>query len=422
VPPADALGLKAAFQKCLACHFARVGYSARIHDRFLTQTIMNKVRIGIIGLGNIGRFHADYLIGGKINRAELTAVSDALPANLERYQKFKTFLKSEDLIGSGLVDAVLIATPHYFHTSLGIAALNRGLHVLVEKPISVHKADCERLLAAHRHPKQIFAAMFQMRTDPRYKKLKSLIQNGELGALVRMSWIITDWYRTEIYYASGGWRATWKGEGGGVLLNQCPHNLDMVTWLCGAPSRVNGFCQLGRYHNIEVEDNVTAYLEWPNRATGVFITSTGEAPGTNRLELCGERGKVVLENNQITFTRNEVSMFEFSQKAKGGFAKPDVWNISVPFDNTGGQHTEITQNFVDAILDGAPLIAPASDGMASVELANAVLFSALEGRAMELPLDGTAYEAKLNQLIAESRFEKKVVAAVSEDMTKSFNR
>jgi len=383
---------------------------------------MNTVRLGLIGLGNIGRFHADYLLNGKVNRCELVAVSDAIPANLERYPQLKSFVKSEDLIRSGLVDAVLIATPHYFHTTIGIDALQQGLHVLVEKPLSVHKADCERLLAAHRNPQQVFAAMFQMRTDPRFKKLKSLIQNGELGELVRANWIITDWYRTEIYYASGGWRATWKGEGGGVLLNQCPHNLDLFLWLCGPPSRVNGFCQLGRYHNIEVEDNVTAYLEWPNQATGVFITSTGEAPGTNRFEIAGERGKVVLENNQITFTRNEASMFEFSRTCKGGFTKPDVWHVGVPFENIGGQHTEITQNFVDAILDGAPLIAPASEGVYSVELANAILFSSLEGKAIHLPLDAAAYERKLNQLIAESKFEKKVVEVQVQDFAKSFNR
>ena len=383
---------------------------------------MNTVRLGLIGLGNIGRFHADYLLNGKVNRCELVAVSDAIPANLERYPQLKSFVKSEDLIRSGLVDAVLIATPHYFHTTVGIDALQQGLHVLVEKPLSVHKADCERLLAAHRNPQQVFAAMFQMRTDPRFKKLKSLIQNGELGELVRANWIITDWYRTEIYYASGGWRATWKGEGGGVLLNQCPHNLDLFLWLCGPPSRVNGFCQLGRYHNIEVEDNVTAYLEWPNQATGVFITSTGEAPGTNRFEIAGERGKVVLENNQITFTRNEASMFEFSRTCKGGFTKPDVWHVGVPFENIGGQHTEITQNFVDAILDGAPLIAPASEGVYSVELANAILFSSLEGKAIHLPLDAAAYERKLNQLIAESKFEKKVVEVQVQDFAKSFNR
>ena len=383
---------------------------------------MKNVRIGIIGMGNMGRFHADYLINKKVARCELTAVSDAFAANLERYKPFKTFESSEKLIHSGEVDAVIIATPHYLHTSIGIDALQHGLHVLVEKPISVHKADCERLMAAHQGGKQVFAAMFQQRTEPKYRKLKSLIQNGELGEITRVSWIMTDWYRTEAYYASGGWRATWKGEGGGVLLNQCPHNLDMLCWLVGRPARVRGFCQLGRFHNIEVEDNVTAYLEWPNGATGAFITSTGESPGSNRFEVVGERGKLVLENNKITFVRNEVSMLQFSKTSKAGFAKPETWNIDVPYETVGGQHYEVTQNFIDAILDGAPLIAPAAEGTNSVELANAILYSSLEGKTIDLPLDGAAYERKLAQLIKESKFEKKVVPIAGEDFSKSFNR
>ena len=383
---------------------------------------MNTVRLGIIGMGNMGKFHADYLTAGKVPRAELAAVSDAFPANLEKYKHLKTFARSEDLLRSGAVDAVIIATPHYLHTSIGIDALNQGLHVLVEKPISVHKADCERLIAAHRDHKQIFAAMFQQRTEPKFRKLHHLIQTEELGELVRVNWIITDWFRTEAYYGSGGWRATWKGEGGGVLLNQCPHNLDLLIWMCGKPSRVRGFCQLGRYHNIEVEDNVTAYLEYPNGATGVFITSTGEAPGTNRLEICGERGKVVLENNKITFTRNEVSMLEFSKTSKAGFAKPEVWNIDVPFDPTPSHHSTITQNFIDAILDGAPLLCPAAEGINSVELANAILYSSLLGQTVTMPLDGLAYEQRLNKLIAESKFEKKTVTSAGEDFSKSFNR
>ena len=240
---------------------------------------MNTVRLGIIGLGNIGRFHADYLSNHKVNRAELVAVCDAF-APLDRYQPLATFDDPEKLFRSGAVDAVVISTPHYQHTTLGIAALEAGLHVMVEKPISAHKADAERLIAVSKtHPKQVFAGMFQLRTEPRYLKIQKLVKSGELGELVRVNWIITDWFRTEAYYASGGWRATWKGEGGGVLLNQCLHQLDMLQWLCGMPARVRGFCQLGRYHNIEVEDNITCYLEWANGATGVFVSSTGEAPG-----------------------------------------------------------------------------------------------------------------------------------------------
>ena len=384
---------------------------------------MNTVRFGIVGMGNMGKFHADYLLNGKVSRATLTAASDSMTANLEKYQdKIKTFASSEEMIRSGAIDAVIIATPHFLHTTIGIDALRNNVHVLVEKPISVHKADCERLLAAHTDKKLVFGAMFQSRTENKYKRIKRMIDAGELGKITRVSWIVTDWYRTEAYYASGGWRATWKGEGGGVLLNQCPHNLDLLQWFCGRPSRVRGFCQLGRFHDIEVEDNVTAYLEFPNGATGIFVTSTGEAPGTNRLEIIGECGKVVLENHKINFTRNEVSMLDFSKTSKAGFSKPDVWNVEIPFDASGGMHQDITQNFTDAVLDGSPLIAPAEEGTWSVELANATLYSSLTGQTVELPLDGAAYEKRLQQLIAESKFEKKVVMSAGEDFTKSFNR
>jgi len=385
---------------------------------------MNTVRLGIIGMGNIGKYHADYLLNGKVNRAQLTAVADAMaPLDPWAAKGLRTFPDGAELIRSGAVDAVIIATPHYHHTTLGIAALEAGLQVMVEKPISVHKADAERLLAAHaRRPKLVFAAMFQLRTEPRYVKIKKLITDGELGDIVRVSWIITDWFRTEVYYASGGWRATWKGEGGGVLLNQCPHNLDILTWLCGMPARVRGFCQLGRYHQIEVEDNVTAYFEWASGATGVFITSTGEAPGTNRFEICGSRGKLVLENNRLTFTRNETDMRAFSAAAKAGFARPEVWHVEVPFENAPAQHATLTQNFVDAVLDGTPLVAPAAEGMNSVELANAALYSSLTGQTIELPLDGVAYERKLQELIASSKVEKRVVQIQGEDFTKSFVR
>jgi predicted dehydrogenase len=381
------------------------------------------VRLGIIGMGNIGQHHASYLQAGKVPRCELVAVADAFPDKLGKFAPLAIFGDGEELIRSGKVDAVVIATPHYQHTSLGIAALKAGLHVMVEKPISAHKADAERLIAvAEAHREQVFAGMFQLRAEPRYLKIQKLIQSGELGELVRFNWIITDWYRTEAYYASGGWRATWKGEGGGVLLNQCLHNLDVVAWLLGTPSRVRGFTQLGRFHDIEVEDNVTAYLEWPNRATGVFTTSTGEAPGTNRLELCGSRGKVVLENNRLTFTRNDADMLEFSRTAKLGFAKPEVWNVEIPIENHPAAHAALMQNFIEAILDGTPLIAPGAEGIGSVELANAMLYSGLLGETLELPMDSAAFEKKLQQLIAESRHEKKVVAVSNEDFTSSFRR
>ncbi len=340
----------------------------------------------------MGKSHAEAILQGHIPRATLAAVADAAPALLAAFPQVRQFTSAKEMIHSGEVDAVIIATPHYSHTTIGIEALEAGLHVLVEKPISVHKADCERLIAAHRSRRQVFAAMFNQRTDPYYRKLRELIQNGELGAIRRINWIITDWFRTAAYYGSGGWRATWAGEGGGVLLNQCPHNIDLWQWLFGMPKAVRGFCQIGRYHDIEVEDNVTAFLEYANGATGVFITSTGEAPGTNRLEVAAERGRVVIESDKFLFTRNEVEMSEFSRTTTAKFAGPPTWKIEIPLSGHGGQHREIMQNFIAAILDGAPLIAPAKEGIRSVELANAMLFSSFENRTVELPLDGRKYE------------------------------
>jgi len=381
-----------------------------------------EVRIGVIGVGGMGACHAGMLLEGKVPRGRLTALCDIDPKCLAPFEgKVALFEDSAELIRSGEIDAAIVATPHYAHTNVGIDALSEGLHVLVEKPISVHKADCERLIGAHKKRRQVFAAMFNQRTDPHYKKVKDLIDAGELGRLMRVNWIVTAWFRSEVYYANGAWRATWEGEGGGVLLNQSPHQLDMLQWLCGMPVRVRGFCALGRWHNIEVEDDVTAYMEFKNGATGVFVTSTAEAPGTNRLEVTGERGKVIVENGNVAFTRNSVSCTEFSKTTDRPFSQPEVWHIDIPAKGVGGQHQEIMQNFVDAILDRAPLIAPAKEGLNSVELANAILFSSLKGKVVELPLNGRAFERRLKKLIAESTFSKKSVARKRDvDMSGSF--
>jgi predicted dehydrogenase len=386
---------------------------------------MKPVRIGIIGMGNIGSHHAEYLLAGKVKRCELKAVSDAFVEKLAPYQQrgLKVFSDGEALIHSGEVDAVIIATPHFQHTSLGIAALQAGLHVMVEKPISAHKADAERLIAVRQqHPKLVFGGMFQMRTESRYLKIKKILAEGQLGQVVRFSWIVTEWFRTEAYYASGGWRATWKGEGGGVLINQCLHQLDMLQWLMGMPARVRGFVRLGHFHKIEVEDDVTAYMEFPNGASGTFVSTTGESPGTSRLEINGAMGKLLLENDRLLFLRNEVSMIELCKTAKLGFQKPEVWKIEIPIPPEPAQHATLTRNFVDAILDGTRLTAPGEEGIHSIELANAVLYSGLTGQTVELPMDSSAYERKLNELIASSKIEKKVVKTSNEDFTKSFMR
>ncbi len=382
---------------------------------------MEPIKIAVIGVGNMGTFHLHNIV--KQPKLQLTAVCDIIPERAQAAaQKFggKAYFDAETLLAERLCQAVIIATPHYFHTTIGMAALQQGYHVLVEKPISVHKADCERLIAAHTDKNLVLSAMFQMRTDPHYQKIRQLVKGGELGKLSRISWIITDWFRPESYYASGGWRATWKGEGGGVLLNQCPHNLDQIQWIFGMPERVNGFCGLGWWHNIEVEDQVTAYLEYPEKCTMVFVASTGEAPGTNRLEVAGDQGKLVFENGKLAYTRNEIPTSLFTHQTTGMFTRPETWEIDIPVNGTGGQHAEILENFCDAILSGTRLIAPAEEGIHSVELANAMLMSSLTHQPVEMPLDGRAYEKLLLGMIEKSTFKKETSNSVESDMTKSF--
>jgi len=381
------------------------------------------VRLGVIGLGGMGQSHCGAVLSGEVPGCELTAVCDEDPKAAGHFPEIPFFGTVEELIDSGRIDAVLIVTPHFSHTSIGIQALKAGLHVLVEKPISVHKADCERLIAAHRDKKQVFAAMFNQRTDPRYQEVRKLVQGGALGTIRRVNWTITDWFRSEAYYSSGGWRATWEGEGGGVLLNQCPHNLDLYQWIFGMPSKVRGFCQLGRYHAIEVEDDVTAYFEYPNGMTAVFITSTGEAPGSNRLEIAGEQGKLVMESNSLDFTRNEIQTSEFSRTTTSRFGKPPVWNVKIPTSGDHGtQHRGILMNFVGAILRGEKLMAPAAEGLHSVELGNAILLSSIEERTVEIPVSAARIEKMLARLQAGSKPRKKRApsSVATEDFSKSF--
>ena len=384
---------------------------------------MDSVKLAVIGLGNIGTLHMNNIV--TTDKVELAAVCDLVPeraqAAAEQYG-CPAYTDSDELLRDHVCDAVLIATPHYFHTTIGIAALQSGHHVLVEKPISAHKADCERLIAAHEGTDLVFAAMFNQRTDPHYRKMKEIVESGELGRFVRINWIITNWFRTEAYYASGGWRATWAGEGGGVLLNQCPHNLDLLQWICGMPLRVHGFCGIGKRHDIEVEDEVTAFLEYPDGCTGLFVTSTGEAPGTNRFEIAGEMGKLVLEGGQLTFTRNEVPASEFSRTTTESFGRPETEVIEYQIEGDGGAHLEVLENFADAILEGADLIAPAEEGIRSVELGNAMLYSSLIGQPVDLPLDGAAYERELKKLIAGSTHAQKEVVASEVDIQSSFGR
>lgn len=381
------------------------------------------VRLGIVGLGNMGKAHLANIRSGKVPGLRVTALCESVGTLPNLIEGEHAFTDVNAMIHSGHIDAILICTPHFSHTTIGIEALKAGLHVLVEKPISVHKADCERLIAAHTNKKQVFAAMFNMRTNATFKKVKDLIDSGELGAIRRVHWEVTNWFRTNYYYATGGWRGTWKGEGGGVLMNQCPHNLDLFQWMFGMPQRIRGFCQFGRFHQVEVEDDVTAVLQYDSGLSATFVTSTGEAPGCNRLEISGEQGRLtVTDGTKIHFQRNRVQMSKFCMEAEAAFAMPESWHMDIPVDNSGGQHVEILQNFTNAILKDEKLLSPAEEGIRSVELANAILLSTWQDKTIELPMSSADYEGLLIEKGEKSTFQKtKVVAkATSDDFAKSF--
>ena len=308
---------------------------------------------------------------------------------------------------------MLIVTPHWFHVPIATAALKAGLHVLVEKPVAVHREDVEKLIAAHTDKSLVLAAMFNQRTNPAYIAVRDIVQNGTLGKLQRINWTVTDWFRSNAYYASGSWRATWQGEGGGILLNQCPHNLDLLYWIFGQPKSVRAFCQFGQFHPIEVEDNVTAFLEFEGGATGLFVASTGEAPGVNRLEIAGDNGLLTMEGGVIRFRENAVATAEWNATTAEGFKKPENTEriIELPPAEDGGdwrdEHVRIMRNFVAAIRGDAPLIAPAEQGIHSVELANAMLLSTWENRTVSLPMDAAVYTAALQAKIDASPKSKK---------------
>ena len=388
---------------------------------------MAKVKLGIIGVGNMGTGHSKNYLDGLMPEIEITAVADRNPARREWAKEnlpgVKVFEEGVDLIHSGACEAVLIATPHYQHPPLAIEAFKNGLHVMVEKPAGVYTLQVREMNAeADRHPELTFGMMFNQRTNCTYRKMHELIHSGAIGDLKRVNWIITDWYRTQFYYDSGAWRATWAGEGGGVLLNQCPHQLDLVQWLVGLPCRVQGFCHEGKWHSIEVEDDVTAYFEYPNGATGVFITTTADAPGTNRLEITGDKGKLVWEEGKLTWWKLAVPEREFCVTCKEGFAQPEMTVTEVETDNIELGHNGILQNFTNAILYGEELLAPGYEGINGLNISNAIHLSDWTGKPQAVPVDGELFLKYLNERRATSHVkEEKEDSGKIADLSGTYN-
>ncbi len=368
---------------------------------------MDKVRLGIIGIGNMGSGHLKNILEGKVPEMEVTAVADRQEgrrawAKEHLPESVVVFEEGKDLIAAGVCDGVLIAVPHYQHPELTIDAMNHGLHVMCEKPAGVYTKQVREMNEAAKKCDRVFGMMFNQRTNCIYRKMHELVTGGELGAIKRVNWIVTDWYRTQSYYDSGSWRATWDGEGGGVLLNQCPHNMDLIQWICGMPSKVQAFCHNGKWHDIEVEDDVTAYLEYPNGATGVFVTTTADAPGTNRFEITLEMGKLVCENGKLMLHKLAENERTFCKTAKGGFDTPECTVTEVETDGENEQHVGVLKAFAGRILHGTPLIAEGLEGINGLTLSNAMHLSSWLKKEVEIPFDEDLFLEELNKRRSES--------------------
>ncbi len=385
---------------------------------------MSELNVGIIGIGNMGSAHSKNILEGKIEGMRLAAVCDVSPVKLdwakENLPGVPLFADAHEMIKSGLIDTLIVATPHYLHPPLAMAGFDAGLNVLIEKPAGVYTSAVEKMNEAARKSGKVFGIMFNQRTNPQFRKIRELIRSGEIGEPKRLVWIITNWYRTQSYYDSGSWRATWAGEGGGVLLNQAPHQLDLWQWMFGMPQRVWARCRYGHWHNVEIEDDVTAYAEYDNGASATFITTTGEYPGTNRLEISGDRAKLVWEGGKLRMWKLDEPEREVCFTSKQGFATPPVTEIEPDCPGVETAHVGILQNFANAVLHGEELIAPGYDGINGLTLSNAMHLSDWTGKMVELPLDTELFEKYLDERRRTSKVKTEVEGA-PEDIRGTYN-
>lgn len=387
---------------------------------------METVRFGIVGLGSMGIGHAKTLLDG-LPEAALTAVATANPARIERLRAIpggegvRVFETPAQMYASGEIDAVLIASPHRAHVTQAIEAFEAGMPVLLEKPVGVLSREARKLVEAADGSGLPFGVMFNQRTNPAYRKAKELVDSGELGQIRRTSVVVTDCLRAQSYYDSGAWRATWRDDGGGVLLNQAPHNLDLWQWICGMPVRMRAFCGLGRWHDIEVEDDVTAYVEYANGATGTFIAGTGETPGTNRFEISLDGGQILYERGRLTLARSAVSAGRFIREYPDGFGTPEVTVRDITPEAGNPKHAGVLRAFARHMLFGEPLIADGREGLSSLMLANGMLLSSWTDRTIALPM-GEADEIEFEAMLAAraARSPQKTVRAIELDVSKSF--
>ncbi len=379
---------------------------------------MEKIKLGIIGLGNMGHAHIKNITEGLCPSVELAAICDILDepmaAAKEMAPDVPAFKDAVEMLDSGLINAVLVAVPHYDHPRYAIEAFRRGIHVMIEKPAGVYAKQVREMNEEADKAGVKFGIMFNQRTNPLYRKAREIVSGGELGERKRLVWIVTNWYRTQAYYDSGSWRATWNGEGGGVLLNQAPHNLDLWQWIFGMPKRIRAFSSVGKYHNIGVEDDVTIYGEYEDGATAVFITTTGEAPGTNRLEISGDRGKIVIEGGKLKWWKLKTPERELCFTSKKGFLSPDTEYEEFSEKPPKG-HPEVLEAFARGILYGEELIADGREGINSLSISNAAYLSQWTNGFADIPTDEELFIKYLTELKAEEAKGEKKIATPEED-------
>ncbi len=369
-----------------------------------------KVKLGIIGIGNQGSTYARRLARENwVPDIQLVAIADINPDRIAWAREnvsadIAYFDDALAMLDSGLLDACVVSVPHYDHPKYVIECLRRGIHVLCEKPAGVYTEQVREMNAeAEKHPETVFAMMFNQRTNCVYRKMRELIQSGRYGRVRRANWLITNWYRSQYYYDSGDWRATWSGEGGGVLLNQCPHQLDLWQWILGLPKKVQSFMHYGQWHDIEVEDDVTTYMEYEDGHTGVFITSTGDPHGTNRFEVQMDGAQLVVENDKLYLTELEQLEQDWTKTNTQPFGSVPGKEIVVETDGLNPQHQGVFEAFAAAILRGEPLIAGGEEGLRGLTLSNAMHLSAFLGRLVEIPFDEHLYYEELMKRVASSR-------------------
>lgn len=387
---------------------------------------MTKIKLGIIGYGNIGTLHADNILSGKCPEVILAAVCDSDEERLkllkEKASDVPTFTSPEEMMKSGLVDSVLVAVPHYDHPKYAIMAMENGLNVLIEKPAGVYTKQVIEMNEASKKHNVVFGIMMNQRTNCIYRKMREIVKSGKLGQIKRTNLIITDWYRPQAYYDSGNWRATWSGEGGGVLLNQCPHNLDLWQWICGMPTKIHAKLHFGKWHNIEVEDDVSAYVEYENGATGLFSTTTGDTPGTNRFEITFEKGKLIAENGELKMWECETTEKEFSKTNTNPFGAPAFTQSIVETDGENQQHVGVLNAFASAILHGTELVARGEEGINGLTISNAMHLSAWLDKEIELAsFDHELFYQELQKRINTSRRKTNVVRVDKVNMQDSFS-